>query len=148
MERKAEDLSGCLESRSEPAFERHTVRSFGHLSSGQDNSFFQSPVGLDGWDSGSPWAVKCRSFIQDLAPDKGQLVRLGLLVVRFGPSQAPGCARGLGLVSCGARQTKRSAHLEWRTPKRSEERQFEGGRHGGKADSDHQISLSISVDFQ
>src|SRR5882672_765883 len=56
-----------------------------------------------------------------------------------------------GVMGCDrpeAGRQKRSARLEWRTPKTARGTQVEGGRHDRKADSDRQISLSISVDFQ
>jgi hypothetical protein len=60
-------------------------------------------------------------FVQELPLMMGNLSASDPLVVRFRPSQAPGRARGLGLVSCGATQTRRSAALEWRTPEQPEE---------------------------
>jgi hypothetical protein len=56
-----------------------------------------------------PRAVNAVVLFKIWPPMRGILSRSDPLFVRFGPSQGPGRARGLGLVSCGARQVKRSA---------------------------------------
>jgi hypothetical protein len=69
MERKAEDLPGCLEWRKETCLWMPTrFVSFCHLSFGQGSSFFRTLVDLACAGFGSP-ASQCSSFIQDVALD-------------------------------------------------------------------------------
>jgi len=51
---------------------------------------------------GSPWVVKYSSFVQDLPPDDGQLVRLGPARRPFQTFTSTRPRARLGLVPCGA----------------------------------------------
>src|ERR1700740_2970655 len=82
----------------------------------------------------------------------GSLWGSDTLLVRFRPLHAPGCAGGSGwcrVVRSSASKTASQATRSLRiADAKPAGRQVEGGCHGWKADSDHQISLSISVDLQ